>query len=196
MCRWAPTTSAPVADFAPDPLLAVERGMAVFPIPAGGTRPAIRGWQRSALCDVEQVRRRWRPGDNVGIGCWKSGVVGLDLDIADGHHHTDIAGADTLAAQCAAHGQPWPDTLTIGTPSGGQHLYFRVPPGRLITSSSGGRSGLGPGIDVRGPGRGGRGGYLIGPGSLLGGRRYDITHDAATAELPAWLADLLERGGR
>jgi hypothetical protein len=184
-----------VADFAPDPLLARGAGVGGVPDPRG-RHPAGRGWQRSALCDVEQVRRRWRPGDNVGIGCWKSGVVGLDLDIADGHHHTDIAGADTLAAQCAAHGEPWPDTLTIGTPSGGWHLYFRVSPGRLITSSSGGRSGLGPGIDVRGPGRGGHDGYLIGPGALLGGRRYDITHDAAMAELPASLVDLLEQAGR
>jgi hypothetical protein len=114
------------------------------------------------------------------------------LDVADGQHHTDVNGADTLAAQCAAHGQPWPDTLTIGTPSGGRHLYFRVPTGRTILSSSGGRSGLGPGIDVRGPGRGARGGYLIGSGSIVNGRCYTIARDVDIAELPAWLAELLE----
>ncbi|HEX6359495.1 bifunctional DNA primase/polymerase [Actinophytocola sp.] len=177
---------------APDPLVAVKRGLAVFPIPPGGKRPAFPGWQRSALRDVDQVRRVWRPGDNVGIGCWASGVVGLDLDVADGHHNTDVDGADTLAALCAAHGQPWPRTLTVRTPSTGRHLYLRVPAGRVILSSSGGRSPLGPGIDVRGPGRGQRGGYLIGPDSVVHGRRYTVLDDLPIAELPAWMADLLE----
>ena len=68
------------------------------------------------------TRQHPRWCDNVGIGCWMSGVVGLDSDVADGRHHTDVDGADTLAAQCAAHRQPWPDTLAIGTPSGGRHL--------------------------------------------------------------------------
>lgn len=136
------------------------------------------------------------PGRQCRIGCWVSGVVGLDLDVADGRHHTDVDGADTFAAQCAAHRQPWPDTLAIGSPSGGRHLYFRVPAGWVVTSSSGGRSGIGPGIDVRGPGRGGRGGYLIGPGSIVDGRRYEITRDLAIAELPAWLVDLLVQGTR
>jgi hypothetical protein len=175
----------------PDPLVAVERGLAVFPIPPGGNRPASRDWQRRALRHVDDVRREWRPGDNIGIGCWASGVVGLDLDVADGHHHTDVDGADTLAAVCAAHGQPWPRTLTVCTPSTGRHLYLSVPPGRVVLSSSGGRSGLGPGIDVRGPGRGQRGGYLIGPGSVVGGRRYTIANDVPISELPAWMADLL-----
>jgi hypothetical protein len=53
------------------------------------------------------------------------------------------------------------------------------------------RAGLGPGIDVRGPGRR-RGGYLAGPGSIVDGTTYVITRDAAIAPLPAWLAALLD----
>jgi hypothetical protein len=79
----------------------------------------------------------------------------------------------------------------VATPSDGLHLYFRVPAGRIITSTSGGRSGLGPGIDTRGPGRGGRGGYLIGLGSVVDGRPYIVDRDIPIAELPGWLADLL-----
>lgn len=48
----------------------------------------------------------------------------------------------------------------------------------------------GPGIDIRGPGRR-SGGYLIGPGSIVNGTPYTITHDAEIQPLPAWLADLL-----
>lgn len=58
------------------------------------------------------------------------------------------------------------------------------------TSVSGGRSRLGPGIDVRGPGRGGRGGYLVGPGSVVGGGSYVIALDVPIQLLPDWLTEL------
>jgi hypothetical protein len=43
---------------------------------------------------------------------------------------------------------------------------------------------------VRGPGRGSRGGYLIGPGSVVDGTADAIAHDVPIAELPVWIADL------
>lgn len=174
----------------PDPLLAVERGLAVFPIPPGGNTPAFRGWQHNATRDVELIGRTWRPGDNVGIGCRASGVIGLDLDVADGRHNTDVDGSDTLTALCATHGQPVPASLTIRTPSTGRHLFLRVRPEWAIRSSSGGRSGLGPGIDVRAPGRR-SGGYLIGLDSIVNGTRYILEHDLPIADLPEWMALLL-----
>ncbi|SFQ28060.1 Bifunctional DNA primase/polymerase, N-terminal [Amycolatopsis rubida] len=168
----------------PDPFDAAARGLAVFAIPPGGNRPAEPGWQQRATSDPAVLRRIWRPGDNIGVGCWRSGVVGLDLD---------DNGVDSLAALCATHGQPWPKTLAVATPSGGQHrhLYYRCPPGRIVLSSSGRHSPLGPGIDVRGPGRGGRGGYLVGPGSLRAGGRYEIVDPRPIAVLPRWLADVI-----
>ena len=35
--------------------------------------------------------------------------------------------------------------------------------------------------------------YLAGPGSVVGGRRYEIARDAPIAELPGWLAALITR---
>jgi hypothetical protein len=64
----------------------------------------------------------------------------------------------------------------VRTPSGGLHLYLRVPGDCTIGSVSGGRTALGPGIDVRGPGWR-SGGYLIGPGSSVDGTPYVITRD-------------------
>lgn len=160
----------------------------MFPLPPGGRAPDRRGWQRHGLHTEDEVRKAWRPGDNIGVGCWLNQIVGLDLD-----RHEDADGAQVLANLCAARGRPWPDTFTARTPSGGLHLYFRAPPGHLIGSTSGGRSPLGPGIDTRGPGRGGRGGFLIGPGSMVAGRRYTIEQDMPFAELPTWIADLLSR---
>jgi hypothetical protein len=64
--------------------------------------------------------------------------------------------------------------------------------GLPIASTSGGRGPLGPGIDIRGPGRR-SGGYLVGPGSAVSGRPYTLVHDTVIRDLPAWLAALLTR---
>nr|WP_240929385.1 bifunctional DNA primase/polymerase [Streptomyces coryli] len=170
----------------PSPTAAADlagRGLAVFPLSLGSRRPAGPGWQHTAMTDPELIRRTWRTGDNIGVACRPSRLTGLDLDEPDG-------GVDAFTALCGTHGQPWPDTLTVRTPRGGLHLYFRAPAARTITSSSDGRAGLGAGIDVRAPGRR-SGGYLIGPGSIVAGTPYAITHDAPIRPLPAWLRDLL-----
>ncbi|MDI3390023.1 bifunctional DNA primase/polymerase [Streptomyces sp. B-S-A8] len=162
------------------------RGLVVFPLPPGGRLPAGR-WQAHCLATPDQVRQRWRDGDNIGVACRASNLVGLDLDQDD-----DTDGLAVLAALAARLGEPWPDTLTVATPSGGRHLYFRAPTGRIVPSTSGGRSGLGPGIDVRAPGRH-SGGYLIGPGSIVNGVPYVIVRDEPIRPLPDWITDRLTR---
>lgn len=116
-------------------------------------------------------------------------MLGVDLDRRPG----EVDGVASFEAACAAHGQPWPDTLTVQTPSGGQHLYFRT--SRPIGSTSGGRSGLDPSVDTRGPGQR-RGGYLVAPGSTVAGHPYTLTRDTDIQPLPAWLAALLDRSAR
>lgn len=67
---------------------------------------------------------------NVGVGCRASDVVGLDLD----RHRDGHDGVASFAAVFAAHGDAsWPDTLTVRTPSGGLHVYFRAG-GRALPS--------------------------------------------------------------
>ena len=56
------------------------------------------------------------------------------------------------------------------TPSGGQHLYFRLPPEADLRNTAG---HLGRHIDTRASG-----GYVVGPGSVVNGRRYRLTVDA------------------
>jgi hypothetical protein len=71
-------------------------------------------------------------------------------------------------------------------------LYFRVPPGLAVASAI----GRWPGIDIRAPGYR-TGGYLAGPGSVVGGAAYVIEHDvpgrSLPRSLPRWLAGLLTR---
>lgn len=166
---------------------AVARGLAVFPLPIGGRVPE-RGWQRQATLLPERLPELLA-GRGVGIGCRASWAVALDLDV-----HGDINGIAVLEALAERLGETIPDTFTVATPSGGWHVYFRAPAGCTIGSTSGGRTALGPGIDVRGPGHR-SGGYLVGPGSVVNGRPYTITRDVPVAPLPAWIAERLSPGG-
>ncbi|MFF3547087.1 bifunctional DNA primase/polymerase [Streptomyces platensis] len=172
------TTAAAAADLA-------ARGLAVFPLLPGGRKPGAGARLSRCLTDPVRVREVWRDGDNIGVGCRASGIVGLDLDLDD-----EADGQAVLVSLAARLGEPWPDTLTVRTPSGGRHLYFAAPDGCTIGSFSGGRTLLGPGIDVRGPGRR-CGGYLIGPGSVVGGTPYVIERDAPLRPLPGWISDRL-----
>ncbi|MEU8967062.1 bifunctional DNA primase/polymerase [Streptomyces sp. NPDC048491] len=165
---------------------AAGRGLALFPLPAGGRVPAP-GWHEAATTDPAALVQLLADGANVGVGCRASGVVVLDLDV-----HGDEDGPGALAAFAERVGLRLPETFTVGTPSGGRHLYYRAPDGCTIGSVSGGRTPLGPGIDVRGPGLR-RGGYLVGPGSVVGGQRYVIAHDVPVAPLPVWIGALLPR---
>ncbi|TDT93303.1 bifunctional DNA primase/polymerase-like protein [Streptomyces sp. 846.5] len=158
---------------------ALRRDLAVFPLPIGGRVPE-RGWQRLATLD-ETMLPELLTGHGIGIGCRASRVVALDLDV-----HGDDDGPGMLATLAGRLGKTVPDTFTVATPSGGLHLYFRVSADCTIGSGSGART-LGPGIDVRGPGRR-TGGYLVGPGSHVNGQPYTISLDVPVAPLPEWIA--------
>jgi hypothetical protein len=122
---------------------------------------------------------------NIGISCGPSGLVVIDLDIANADRDGDArpaSGADSLAELCKRHGQPYPDgTFTVSTP-GGTHLYFQATSSPVRNSAS----RLGPLIDVRAAG-----GYVIAPGSRASGRAHTVTDPSHPAPLPGWIARLL-----
>ena len=158
-------------------------GLAVFALPAGSKRAAL-GWHSRCTADQATLAAGWRPGDNVGVGCRASGIVGVDLD----RHEGGLDGCETFAALCARARAPWPSTLTVRTAHGGLHLYFRAPAGVPVPSAI----ARWPGIDIRGPGYR-LGGYLAGPGSVVDGQPYIIERAAPIRDLPAWLAAILSR---
>lgn len=173
-------TSVPLAHpFAvPAALDLARRGLAVFRIEPWARIAGI-GWQKSATTDPAQVSDRFAAGGNIGVACRASGIVVLDLD----RHANGTDGVAGWEALCAEHGQV--ETFTVVTPSDGRHVYFQVPSDAGITSSSGARRGLPPGIDVRAPGRR-SGGYVLGAGSQTEAGRYRIASDAPVAPLPEW----------
>ncbi|ATE57494.1 bifunctional DNA primase/polymerase [Actinosynnema pretiosum] len=190
-------------------LAAVTRGWAVFPLRPGGKLPALHGtarcprtgpcatghlgWEQRAMTDPDQVRWYWgspRFRDcNVGTACGPSGLVVVDLDTAksdqdvvpDGWSRKEVGdGLDMFALVCAQAGQPVPaETLTVATPSGGTHLYYRAPAGTALRNTQG---GLGWKIDTRA-----WGGYVVAPGSSTPTGLYTTTTDLPVADLPTWL---------
>lgn len=176
---------------------AAERGWCVFPTRPDGKEPR-RGlsWPHAATAELRRlVLAQWQPGENYAIAAKPSGLVVVDLDRPKPGYELPVRwrdepgivdGWDVLAALAERAGAQWPDTFTVTTPSGGAHLYYLAPAGRPI-----GNKPLGPMIDVRGGGQG-DGGYVLGPGSVLGGRTYEIADDQDPAPLPGWIADLLD----
>jgi hypothetical protein len=184
-------------------IASAQRGWWVFPTRPGGKEPREGlSWPHVATANLARLARaQWRPGENYGIAAKPSGLVVLDLDKPKPGYEISARwrqdgwldelgikdGWDALAALAERNGiTEWLHTFTVTTPSGGAHLYCLAPAGRSI-----GNRPLGPLIDIRGGGDG-DGGYVLGPGSVLGGRTYEIADDQDPAPLPRWIADLLD----
>jgi hypothetical protein len=156
-------------------------GLRVFPLEAGGKKPALRGGFHAATTNPETIKRLWRISDrNIGIPTGQiSGIWVLDID------HNDHGGAGSLHVLEAEHGR-LPGTRTVLTPRGGRHLWFRYTEPIPTTAGK-----IAPHVDTRGDG-----GYVVAPPSIgVNGRAYewvgDFEHDLALA--PDWLIDLARR---
>jgi hypothetical protein len=165
-----------------------SRGWHVFPCATGTKRPALSGnWQRHATTDPARIRDWWTyRAYNIGISCGDSGLVVVDLDVPKWRDADSVTGATSLTELCQRARKPFPSkTFTVRTPSGGTHLYFRYfrAQAAAIANSA---SRLGPLIDVRA-----EGGYVLGPGSRVGGRAYTRANEALPAPLPGWISRAL-----
>lgn len=188
-------------------LALAARGWHVFPLRPGDKRPAITCWEERATTDPDRITRCWNTGAyGIGIACGPSRLVVVDLDVPKSPDDTPPAewagvrdGLDVLCALADRHralpdgpGGRGPDehagrigiTYTVGTPSGGTHLYYQHPDrGPALRNTTG---TLGWKVDTRA-----HGGYVVAAGTTLAGRTYDVLLDVDPASLPAWLAHLL-----
>lgn len=149
-----------------------------------GKHPRVTGWQEAATTDKTKIRRWQRqwPETNAGLPTGaRSGVVVLDIDPRHG-------GDESLADLERQHG-PLPETPRALTGGGGEHRFFAHPGSDVRIRN---RTGLLPGIDVRGDG-----GYVVAPGSHhVSGGAYEWDagahpDDMPLAPLPHWLLALL-----
>jgi hypothetical protein len=151
------------------------RGFEVFPITAGAkSPPLVREWQHVATSDVVQVGAWWTqwPDANVGIHC--DGLVVIDVDPKSGGNESLAALEQEIQLEA---------TYEVATPSGGTHIYYRLPPAVTVRN---GVSVLGAGLDIRTTA-----GYVLGAGSRTAAGGYDVVCDDPIAEVdPAILARL------
>lgn len=167
-------------------LALAARGLAVFPLIEGGRIPAVSQWPERATTDPAAIRKLWTSHDpvlnvrrvrpfNVGVHC--SGHLVVDVDTKGGRQ------GDASLAEIGmlwADSDDWADTLVVRTPSGGRHIYLSSP--QPVGNSVG---KLGDGLDIRSDR-----GYVVGPGSIVNGKQYQIEQDRPIRGARPWLVDL------
>ena len=133
-----------------------------------------------ATTDADTIERWWAETQgfaNIGVVTGElSGLVVVDIDAKSG-------GLETLARLERTYGVA--RTPTADTGGGGKHYFFCYPLGYIV----GNRTGIQPGIDVRGDG-----GYVVAaPSAHASGRAYTwaVPPDEPLAALPPWLLALI-----
>ena len=155
-----------------------SRGLAVFPANRRKEPLVAHGFE-SATTDLATIDRWWWkwPTANVAVAV-PAGILVVDVDV------DLLAGVDgeaTLRQLCAGH-TALPDTLTVRSPRGGRHLWFRAV-GPLIQRAG----ALGDGVDTRVGGKG----YVLMPPSVTDRGAYSYDLEVPVAAAPDWLVDLL-----
>lgn len=151
-----------------------RRGYPVFPLAPDSRVPAWAdwNWRTEATTDEATIRAWWGAGD-WNIGCRTGdGVLVVDLDVKH-EGQNGVASYLDIAGDIA--------TLAVRTTTGGLHLYF-AGEGRNSQHK------VAPGIDTRGDG-----GYVVAPGSTIGGTAYEVVQDLPLAPLPAPIAEAMAR---
>lgn len=190
------------------PLVAMDRDGDGKPI--RGT-----GGVSKATIDEEQIRDWWSkwPRAMIGVSVGKADMIVIDFDVrlvedfdeATGEVVRDDDGNPVLreltleelkASVEAMMGEPMPVSLAARTPSGGVHVYYRMPEGEPI----GNKGNLPDHVDVRG-----LGGYTIVPPSICEGDGKNAAgeyrwlrgdNDAPIARLPVSLEAILRDPAR
>jgi len=171
------------------PLLARNRDADGKPIP--GT-----GGVSKASTDAAQVAAWWAkwPRAMIGLAVGRAGLLVVDFDPrreeATDPETGEVSVTEWTLEQLKADleaqmGCALPASLAVRTPSGGVHVYLRMPEGEPI----GNRGNLPRHVDVRG-----LGGYVIAPPSIADAGAYRWLRDdagAPVAELPDALVTIL-----
>lgn len=157
-------------------LALAAQGFKIFPIKAGAKAPPLFGrWPEVASNEEVLVRVMWRdrPDANIGIHC--EGLLVIDVDVKKN-------GDESLASLEMIYDLDT-ETLTTRTPTGGRHLFYRLPAGHPGVSN--GVDSLGAGLDVRSTR-----GYVVAPGSVVPAGTYTREREAVgVLPAPQWLIE-------
>jgi hypothetical protein len=158
-------------------------GFHIFPLKPDAKTPAHKGWQDEATTDHIQIRAWFEHGDfNIGVYAGKFGDGSAALLVLDVDNKGGKRGSDEII-RLELEGMDLPTCRETLTPTGGRHLFFKVPePVRQ------GADVVARGLDVRS-----RGGYVVGPGSVTKDGEY-VEVDGDLPLAPAWLVESCGRG--
>lgn len=169
-------------------LAAAPRGWSMLPMRPRAKAPLLSWLEfQERRADEGEIRswfERW-PDANLGVVTGAiSALAVVDVDPEHGGH-------SSLHALEAEH-MPLPPTVEAITGGGGQHYYF-AHPGGVVPN----RSGVEPGIDIRGDG----GAIVMPPSIHPSGRPYRWARGRAPdeielAHLPRWLRTFILRRSR
>lgn len=107
-----------------------QAGYVVLPLEPGKKIPHKKiltyGWSFTDVgsSEVETVRSWWRRDKAANIGVVhgpRSGILVIDVDVKKGN------GFESLATWKVETGLELPSTFNVTTPSGGEHLWYRIP---------------------------------------------------------------------
>ena len=129
----------------------------VFPVNPDTKAPLITGWQSRATCDRAGITDLFKDYPSAAIGLVtgkKSGLVLIDID-----ERENFSGLQNLKN---AGYEPSP-TVSVSTPRGGIHLYFKAPPVEVPCSVS----KIAEGTDIKADG-----GFIIAPPSITKWGKY------------------------
>lgn len=151
-----------------------------------GKHPRIAGGLKHATTEIAQVDEWWQrwPDANIALCFQGTGLFALDID--RGGDRDGFLWLEAMESQL-------PAAPTQITPSGGQHLIYRVPEGVTIRNSA---SDLARGVDVRGDG-----GYImVEPSDHAAGSSYywedELEAFDPIPDAPEWLCDLIGTSAR
>ena len=174
-------------DFCAAAVALAEKGFHVFPLIAGQKDPTGKRFYERSTNNPQLVRKAWGAGrHNIGIDTGRDVLV-LDLDIKNSRPgREDFAIFEALGLD---------DSVMAATPSGGWHVYLRLPPGAIVGSRSGSMSLCGrtlKGTDARG-----WHGYVVAPGSVTDSGEYRWIREPRSIDdipvAPDWIIDMIGR---
>lgn len=158
-------------------------GFHVFPLQPNSKLPIISDYPTLATRDADQIKKWWtdpvleiEKPYNIGISTTQfsdsKSLLAVDIDNKNGKR-----GGEKLL-ELELEGMEFPDTLTQLTPTGGSHLlYWTDAPVKQ------GVSVFEEGLDVRG-----KGGYVVGSGSIIDGKAYKRVLKPL-ARAPRWMVE-------
>ncbi len=136
-------------------------GIPVFPCRAGAKEPVTKNGFKDATTNLEQINKWWGENHEYNLAMCPADAGLFVIDIDPG---ADLSQLEKL-----------PDTYTVRTPRGGQHLYYE---GSGVSTVG----KLAPHIDTRGVG-----GYVLVPPSVVDGKAYTLERDIDYRSVPDWI---------